>query len=191
MLCAVTGFQMFRVAQSWLVYELTGSPLYLGYALAANAIPGIFFNLVGGVFADRLNKRILVFCTQGSTGLFILALGLLTLFGVAEVWHIMVIAFLAGAAEAFDTPARQALYPHLIERSAMTSAVALNSTIWQGTRIVAPAIAGFIIDLSTPARPLLLPRSGSSSWPGLCSSCAFLPYPKERPEIPPWPCGRA
>ena len=95
MLCAVTGFQMFRVAQSWLVYELTGSPLYLGYALAANAIPGIFFNLVGGVFADRLNKRILVFCTQGSTGLFILVLGLLTLFGVVEVWHIMAIAFLA------------------------------------------------------------------------------------------------
>ena len=108
MLCAVTGFQMFRVAQSWLVYELTGSPLYLGYALAANAIPGIVFNLVGGVFADRLNKRILVFSTQGSTGLFILIMGVLTLLGVAEVWHILVIAFLAGAAEAFDTPARQA-----------------------------------------------------------------------------------
>ena len=160
MLCAVTGFQMFRVAQSWLVYELTGSPLFLGYALAANAIPGIVFNLVGGVFADRLNKRILVFSTQGSTGLFILAMGLLTLLGVVEVWHILVIAFLAGAAEAFDTPARQALYPHLIERSAMTSAVALNSTIWQGTRIVAPAIAGFIIDLVNTGTALVVSAIG-------------------------------
>ena len=160
MLCAVTGFQMFRVAQSWLVYELTGSPLYLGYALAANAIPGIVFNLVGGVFADRLNKRILVFSAQGSTGLLVLVMGLLTLLGVVEVWHILVIAFLAGAAEAFDTPARQALYPHLIERSAMTSAVALNSTIWQGTRIVAPAIAGFIIDLVNTGTALVVSSGG-------------------------------
>jgi MFS family permease len=160
MLCAVTGFQMFRVAQSWLVYELTGSPLYLGYALAANAVPGIVFNLVGGVFADRINKRILVFSTQGSTGLFILVMGLLTLLGEVEVWHILVIAFLAGAAEAFDTPARQALYPHLIERSAMTSAVALNSAIWQGTRIVAPAIAGFLIDLVNTGMALVVSAVG-------------------------------
>ena len=75
LLCSVVGFQMFRVAQSWLVYELTGSPLYLGYALAANAIPGIFFNLVGGVFADRLDKRILILLTQGGTGLLILRPG--------------------------------------------------------------------------------------------------------------------
>ena len=160
MLCAVTGFQMFRVAQSWLVYELTGSPLYLGYALAANAIPGIVFNLLGGVLADRLNKRVLVFSAQGSTGLLILVMGLLALLGVIEVWHILVIALLAGAAEAFDTPARQALYPHLIERSAMTSAVALNSAIWQGTRIVAPAIAGFTIDLVNTGTALVVSSGG-------------------------------
>ena len=174
LLCAVTGFQMFRVAQSWLVYELTGSPLYLGYALAANAIPGIFFNLVGGVFADRLDKRLLVFATQGSTGLFILVLGLLTLFGVVEVWHILVIAFLAGAVEAFDTPARQALYPHLIERSAMTSAVALNSSIWQGTRIVAPTIAGFIIDLINTGTALFASAGGFFIMAGVM---LFLPIP--------------
>ena len=160
LLCAVTGFQMFRVAQSWLVYELTGSPLYLGYALAANAIPGIFFNLVGGVFADRLDKRVLILCTQGGTGLLILALALLTVTGVVEVWHILVIAFLTGAVEAFDNPARQALYPHLIDRSAMTSAVALNSSIWQGTRIVAPAIAGVLIDLVNTGTALFISAIG-------------------------------
>ncbi len=184
MLCAVTGFQMFRVAQSWLVYELTGSPLYLGYALAANAIPGIVFNLVGGVFADRLDKRILVFSTQGSTGLFILVMGLLTLLGVVEVWHILVIAFLAGAAEAFDTPARQALYPHLIERSAMTSAVALNSTIWQGTRIVAPAIAGFIIDLVNTGTALVVSAVGFFIMAVVMLFLRIQPIPQGAPRNP-------
>lgn len=160
LLCAVTGFQMFRVAQSWLVYELTGSPLYLGYALAANAIPGIFFNLVGGVFADRMDKRLLILFTQGGTGLLILALALLTITGVVEVWHILVIAFLTGAVEAFDNPARQAFFPHLIDRSVMTSAVALNSSVWQGTRIVGPAIAGFLIDLINTGTALFVSAAG-------------------------------
>lgn len=160
LLCAVTGFQMFRVAQSWLVYELTGSPLYLGYALAANAIPGIFFNLVGGVFADRMDKRLLILFTQGGTGLLILALALLTITGVVEVWHILVIAFLTGAVEAFDNPARQAFFPHLIDRSVMTSAVALNSSVWQGTRIVGPAIAGFLIDLVNTGTALFVSAAG-------------------------------
>ncbi|MDE2939947.1 MAG: MFS transporter [Chloroflexota bacterium] len=184
MLCAVTGFQMFRVAQSWLVYELTGSPLYLGYALAANAIPGIVFNLIGGVFADRLDKRVLVFSTQCSTGLFILVMGLLTLLGVVEVWHILVIAFLAGAAEAFDTPARQALYPHLIERSAMTSAVALNSSIWQGTRIVAPAIAGFIIDLVNTGTALVVSAVGFFIMAGVMLFLHIPPIPSGAPRNP-------
>ncbi len=184
MLCAVTGFQMFRVAQSWLVYELTGSPLFLGYALAANAIPGIFFNLVGGVFADRLNKRLLVFSAQGSTGLFVLVLGALTLLGQVEIWHILVIAFLAGAAEAFDTPARQALYPHLIERSAMTSAVALNSSIWQGTRIVAPAIAGFLIDLVNTGAALVVSSSGFFIMAAVMLLLKIPPIPAGAPRNP-------
>ncbi|MCH8297314.1 MAG: MFS transporter, partial [Chloroflexi bacterium] len=71
----------------------------------------------------------------------------LTLLGLVEPWHVLVIAFLAGGVEAFDNPARQALYPHLIDRRVMMSAVAMNSVIWQGTRIIAPGIAGFIIDL--------------------------------------------
>lgn len=184
LLCAVTGFQMFRVAQSWLVYELTGSPLYLGYALAANAIPGIFFNLVGGVFADRLDKRVLIVLTQGGTGLLILALALLTITGVVEVWHILVIAFLTGAVEAFDNPARQALYPHLIDRSVMTSAVALNSTIWQGTRIVAPAIAGFLIDLINTGTALFVSAAGFFVMTGVMLFLRIPPIPPGAPANP-------
>ena len=101
-----------------------------------------------------------MFGTQGTTGLLIVAMALLTLFGVIEVWHILVMAVLVGAGEAFDNPARQALYPHLIDRSAMASAVALNSTIWQGTRIVAPAIAGFLIDLVNTGTALFVSGLG-------------------------------
>ena len=147
LLASVSGFQMFRVGQGWLIYEITGSPWSLGLVGAANAIPAIFFNLFGGVFADRWDKRRLIIFTQLTTGSLIFLLATLTLLGWVESWHVLVIAFLAGGVEAFDNPARQALYPHLIERSVMMSAVAMNSVIWQGTRIIAPGIAGFIIDL--------------------------------------------
>ena len=80
-LASVSGFQMFRVAQAWLVYEITGSPLYLGYAAAATAIPGIIFNLFGGVIADKLDKLRLVMTTQGITAGLILLLATLTLQG--------------------------------------------------------------------------------------------------------------
>ena len=160
MLASVSGFQMFRVALAWLVYELTDSPLYLGYAAAATALPGIVFNLLGGVVADKLDKRRLVFATQAVTAGLILLLAVLTMQHLVQPWHVLVIAFLAGAVEAFDTPARQALYPHLIERRVMVSAVAMNSVIWQSTRIVAPAVAGFIIDLVNTAAVFYLGAFG-------------------------------
>lgn len=136
---------MLTFGQFWLVYELTESPLYLGYVGAANAIAAITLNLFGGVFADQMDKRKLIIVTQMVTAALIFLLAFLTAFGLVQVWHIMVIALVTGAVNAFDQPARQALYPHLIDRSAMVSAVALNSAIWQGTRIIAPGVAGFII----------------------------------------------
>ena len=160
MLASVSGFQMFRVTQAWLVYEITGSPLYLGYAAAAAALPGIIFNLFGGVIADKLDKRRLVITTQSITASLIFLLATLTAQDLVQAWHVLVIAFLAGAVEAFDTPARQALYPHLIDRKVMMSAVAMNSAIWQGTRIVAPAAAGFLIDIFNNAVSFYLAGSG-------------------------------
>jgi len=136
---------MFQFGQLWLIYELTESPLFLGYVGLAQAIPAIVLNLVGGVVADRLNRRILILCTQILNALIIAILATLTLLGQVQVWHVLVIAFCSGAVNAFDQPARQAIYPTLITPSVMTSAVALNSAIWQGVRIVAPALAGFII----------------------------------------------
>jgi len=145
LLASVSGYQMLRFGQFWLVYQLTGSPLPLGYVGLANGVPAVCLNLFGGVFADRWDQRRLVIVTQSLTAIFIFALATLTLLNVVQVWHILVIAFCAGAVESFDQPARQSLYPHLIDRKVMGSAVALNSCIWQGTRIVMPAVAGCLI----------------------------------------------
>jgi MFS family permease len=145
LLASVSGFQMLRFGQSWLIYQLTGSPVALGYMGLANGVPAICLNLFGGVFADRFDQRRLIMTTQSITASLIFLLATLTLLDAVRVWHVVVIAFFAGAVEAFDQPARQSLYPHLIDRRVMVSAVALNSCIWQGTRIIAPAVAGFII----------------------------------------------
>ena len=151
---------MLMFAQGWLTYELTGSPLYLGYVAVASAVPSIALNLFGGVFADRLDKRKLIFYTQLLTAAIIFTLAFLTLFKVVRVEHIIALAFAAGAVNAFDQPARQALYPHLIDRRVIMSAVALNSAIWQGTRIVAPAVAGLIIGLIGTATAIFIAGAG-------------------------------
>ena len=145
MLASVGGFQVLMFAQGWLTYELTGSPLYLGYVSLASASSSIALNLFGGVFADKLDKRRLIFVTQLITASLIFLLAFLTLFKVVQVWHIIVIAFLSGAVNAFNQPAQQALYPHLIDRKVMMSAVALNSMLWQGSRIVLPGLGGVVI----------------------------------------------
>src|SRR5262245_3116354 len=145
LLASVSGYQMLRFGQFWLVYQLTGSPLPLGYVGLANGVPAICLNLFGGVFADKCDQRRLVIVTQSLTASFIFVLATLTLLHVVQVWHILVIAFCTGAIESFDQPARQSLYPHLLDRKVLSSAVALNSCIWQGTRIIMPAVAGCII----------------------------------------------
>ena len=144
-LASVSGFQMLTFGLLWVTFDITKSPLFLGYVGAVNALPAIALNLFGGVFADMFDKRRLIIACQLTTASLIFILALMTLFDVLHIYYILLIAFLAGAVNAFDQPARQALYPHLIERSAMMSAVSLNAAIWQGTRIVAPAFAGFII----------------------------------------------
>lgn len=151
-LAAVSSFQIQNVSVGWLVYQLTGSPLYLGYVGLATAAPAIVLNLFGGVVADMLDQRRLIIVTQTVSGSLIMLLALLSYLELIQVWHVLVTAFLAGGLSAFNEPARQAILPRLLDRSAFMSAVALNSSIWQGTRIVAPAVAGLIIaQFGTPA----------------------------------------
>jgi len=126
-----------------------------------------------------LDKRRLIIATQLTTGSLIFLLATLTLLGWVETWHVLAIALLAGGVEAFDNPARQALYPHLIDRKVMMSAVAMNSVIWQGTRIIAPGIAGIFIDLINTESAMYIAGSGF----------VVLAVVMARLEIPPIPRG--
>ena len=151
MLASVSGFQMLRFGQFWLIFELTGSPLSLGWIGLANGIPAIVLNLFGGVAADRIDQRRMVMISQSIIALLIFFLATITVMGVVNQWHLIAIAFLAGAVEAFDQPARRVLFPQLVDRKDLMSAVAMNAAIWPGTRILAPAIAGIIIAVANTA----------------------------------------
>lgn len=150
LLGSVSGLQMFWVAQGWLVYDLTGSPLYLGYVNLVSAIPAIILNFVGGVLADRVDVRRLIIYSQTCAAGLIALLATLAALHVVEVWHVLVISFLSGSVQAFNQPARQSLFPHLIDRKDLMNAVSLNSLVWQGTRPIAPALGGLLIAFAGP-----------------------------------------
>lgn len=143
---SVSGMQMMMVIQAWLVYDLTGSALQLGLLALFRAIPSVILGLAGGVFADKVDQRRLLIATTAGVASIYLILGSLTLFEMVQVWHILGAVFVASGLQAFDQPSRQAIFPNLIDRQDMMSAVALNATIHPGTRIFAPLIAGMLID---------------------------------------------
>ncbi|MDE0213619.1 MAG: MFS transporter [Chloroflexota bacterium] len=143
---AVAGQQMAIVTQMWLIFDLTGSALQLGLLGLARAVPGIIMNLVGGVLADKFDQRKLLIGASTVTALLFATLGILTFSGRVEVWHVLAVVFGTGACEAFMQPSRQALFPNLIDRQHMMSAVGLNSAVHPGTRIFAPLVAGLLID---------------------------------------------
>lgn len=133
------------VAQGWLVYDLTKEAVYLGYVGLASAAPAILLNLAGGVVADRFDQRRVIFVTQAVSAAVVGVIAALTALDAIEVWHIIVGAFVSGSMQAFNNPARQSIFPQLVDRKDLMNAVALNSMVWQGTRIVAPAIGGVVL----------------------------------------------
>ncbi len=159
-LASIGATQLLVLGKGWLVFELSGSPLKLGLLGAAGAIPQILVTLFGGVLADRLDKRKVIMTTSLVICSLLLILAALDATGVVEVWHVIVIAALIGLTSGFDWPARQAFFPSLIDRKHMTSAVALNSVLWQGTRMVVPAIGGIIIAVSSTAVIFLAAAAG-------------------------------
>jgi MFS family permease len=136
------GAQLVQVAVLWQVYELTGSALLLGLTGLARAGPHMVLSLVGGVVADRFNRVRLIQAGQFLNTLLVLALAILTIAGLVEVWHLYVITFLNSAFTAATQPARTALLPRLIPSSNLVNAVALNATISQGSQIIGPALGG-------------------------------------------------
>ncbi len=145
---SVGGFQLLIMGQGWLVYELSGSPLHLGFLGAASSIPTICVALVGGVIADRVDRRGMLVATSLVIAGLLVLLAVLDGSGVVAVWHVLAIAAAIALVAGLDFPSRQAFFPSLIPREHMMNAVALNSMLWQGSRIVLPGLGGVVIALT-------------------------------------------
>jgi MFS family permease len=142
---AVGGQQIMWLAQGVLVYRLTGEAVYIGFVGLATAAPAILLNLVGGVVADRIDQRKIILTTQIVTSAAVGILAVLVATDQVSVWHVVGVAFVAGCMQAFNNPARQSIFPGLVERKELMNAVALNSIVWQSMRIVAPGIGGLVL----------------------------------------------
>jgi MFS family permease len=142
---SVIGSWMQSIAESWLVYRLTGSALLLGATGFASQIPVFLVAPLGGIVADRFNRQRIVIGTQISSMILALVLAVLTLTGVIRVWHIFVLAALLGIVNAFDIPARQSFLVDMVGKEDLMNAIALNSTMFNGARVIGPAIAGILV----------------------------------------------
>jgi MFS family permease len=145
---SVTGTWMQRVAQAWLVLQLTHSPVAVGILALAQFLPFSTFGLFAGVIVDRLDPRRLVIVTQASSMVLASILAGLALSGVVEAWHVYVLGFLAGTVQVLDAPARQALTYRMVGPAELPNAIALNSGLFNGARIFGPAVGGALIALA-------------------------------------------
>ena len=139
------GTWMQSVAQAWLVLELTHSPLHLGIVSALQFTPVLLLSPVGGVLSDRFAKRKVLLISQTAMQLQAFVLAALVWSGRVQYWHVAVLAALYGLSRAIDIPARQSYITDLVGRSDLPNAVALNSVVMNGARIVGPAVAGLLI----------------------------------------------
>ncbi len=146
-LSSVLAQGMEIVAQGWLILQLTNSPLMLGLTGLTHAIPTVALTLVGGVIADRADRRRIMILAQGITACVFFGLATLIVTGSVQVWHVMLFAFFTGCLRAFDRPSRYALLPHMVPTEELAGAVAMGSAIWQLSRLVGPGVAGTLIYL--------------------------------------------
>ena len=144
-LISLIGTWMQTVAQSWLVYRLTGSTLLLGTVGFAGQIPVFLVAPIGGVVADRTNRHRVVIATQTASMVLAFILAVLTLTHRIQVWQIMMLAAGLGIVNAFDIPARQAFLMDMVGREDLMNAIALNSSMFNGARILGPAVAGIVV----------------------------------------------
>jgi MFS family permease len=144
-LISLTGTWMQSMAQAWLVYRLTGSSLLLGSVGFASQFPVFLVAPLGGIVADRYNRQRVVIGTQIAAMVLALVLALLTLTGKVQVWHIFVLAAWLGVVSAFDIPGRQSFLVDMVGKEDLMNAIALNSSMFNGARIIGPAIAGILV----------------------------------------------
>jgi MFS family permease len=145
------GSWMQTTAQGFLVFQLTGSPAYLGYVGFAAGVPAWALTLYGGVVADRVPRRTLLIVTQIAQMALAFILAGLVFSGIVQPWHIIVLSLLLGVANAFDAPARLAFVRELVDKEDLTNGIALNATMFNLATTTGPAMAGVMYNLVGPA----------------------------------------
>ncbi len=144
---SLTGTWMQSVAQNWLVWSITGSSFYLGLIGGASSLPMLLFTLIGGILADRFPKRRLLILTQSLSIIPALILAIFIDLKIITVLHIAILAFVLGTINAFDVPVRQSFLVEMVGKESLTGAIALNSAIFNGARLIGPMIAGLILSI--------------------------------------------
>ena len=144
---SLIGTWMQQIAMSWLVFRLTGSVFLLATVTFMAQIPILVVTPCMSVFVDRFDRRNLLILTQSLSMLQALLLAVLTLTGLIHVWHIMVLSLLIGLVNALDNPTRQSFYPSLVPKDKLSNAIALNSAVINGSRLIGPAVGGVLIGM--------------------------------------------
>jgi len=154
---SLIGNWMTQVATIWLVYNLSDSPWMLGVVAFTSQIPTLILLPFAGVFIDRWNRHRVIIATQILAMVQSLALAFLALTGVVNIWQILVLSFFQGAINAFDAPARQAFVPEIVEKKEdLANAIAINASMFNGARLIGPAIAGLLIATVGPSYCFLI-----------------------------------
>jgi MFS family permease len=142
---SLIGTWMQSMAQLWLVYKLTGSAVSLGLVGFSGQIPVFLFSSIGGAVADRTNRHRILVATQTASMILAFVLAALTLTHRVQVWHIYLLAALLGLVNAFDVPARQSFVVEMVGKEDLINAIALNSSMFNGARIIGPAVGGVLV----------------------------------------------
>lgn len=143
---SLIGTWMQNMAQAWLVLELTNSAFWLGFVGTIQFLPILILSLYAGTVADRFPKKKILLTAQAVMAVLALVLALDVWLETVVLWHILIMAGMLGIANAFDMPARQSFMIELVGREDLMNAILLNSTIFNGARIIGPSVAGFLID---------------------------------------------
>jgi MFS family permease len=142
---SLIGTWMQNVGEGWLILELTNSPFYVGLTSALSSLGVLLFSLYAGVLADRTDKRRFIIFMQVAFMLEALTVSVLVWTGVVQVWHVLTLATLLGIASAFDIPMRQSFVIEMVGKDDLMNAIALNSSLFNGARVIGPALAGLLI----------------------------------------------
>ena len=148
---SMTGTWMQMMAQAWVMTTLTDRAVMLGMVTFASSIPIVALSLIGGSFADRHDKRAILLVTQVVQIGFAILVGRLVATGQIHIWHILVVAFFLGISTAFEMPSAAALVPELVGKENIAAAIAVDRSVFHGTRLIGPALAGYVIGIFGPA----------------------------------------